>query len=154
MSKRNSLNINNPYLQGILLILAGLFTLFIGVESGTLQCNRSESIPKVCQLTNIKLLEQKSQIIPIEKIISAKVEKGNKSTYRLVILTRDGTIPLTNSYTKGYQVKVNRINEVNDFISNQELTSLAIKQNNSWIALPFGFLFIISGVLSIIWGKE
>ncbi|NEO32169.1 MAG: hypothetical protein F6K36_17395 [Symploca sp. SIO3C6] len=136
-------------LTGIPFILGGLLIMVLGVESGTLECHRKESIQVVCQFTYSNLFGEKISSIATGELKGAEV-KTRKRNHRIVILTKKETIPLINSYTMGKNGKVNKVSRINDFINNPEQMSLTIRQDNRWFGFLFGVIFIVGGICAIL----
>lgn len=132
-------------LSGIPFILGGLLIMVLGVELGTLECHRLESMQVACQLTSSNLFEEKITSMAAGQLKGAEVQT-KKRNHRVAILTQNGTIPLINSYTMGQKEKINQANQINAFMSNSEQKSLTIRQDNRWFGYLFGVVFIFSGI--------
>lgn len=122
----------------------------LGVEQGTLECNRSQLRQITCQHTLSNLFGERITAIPNGQLQGAEVETS-KRNHRLVILTQNQRIPLIESYTMGKSGKADRASQINTFIRNSEQASLTIEQDNRWLGYLFGAMFIFGGICAL-WG--
>ena len=75
--------------------------------------------------------------IPMGELQRAEVEVNEDSdgdTYRVVLITENGRIPLSEVYSSGERGKRARANQINAFLSNPEQMSLRIQQDHRWFA--------------------
>ncbi len=136
-------------LFGAPFFLAGLAViLFIGNLSA-LKCDRVAATQIACKLTSANILRQK--IVPIEagQLQGAEVQVNEDSdgdTYRVVLITKSGKIPLTDVYSSGIGTKYREnVDKINSFIGNPAQESLLIQQDDRWFAYPFGGIFMLVG---------
>ena len=123
-------------LPGIMLLLSAPLT--------TLQCDRTESVQVVCQLTSSGVLGQYSTTISPGDLQSAQLEESNDSEgtyYRVVLVTKNGKILLSDiSISIGGLPLGKReiVDRINAFIGNSQQKSLSVQQNDTWFVYPIG----------------
>lgn len=139
--------------SSITLILGGVLIIVLWGNLDILHCDRSLSTPMTCQLTWTNLLRQEITLIPPGHLQGAEVQRRHKrrrfnNTYRVMILTKEERIPLTQGYSMGEQGKREKANQINAFVKNSQQMSLTIRQDNRWLGYSFGRMFLAAGVLS------
>jgi hypothetical protein len=135
-------------LFGTAFLLAGLEIIISWGNLTDLQCDRSATKQITCKITSSNL--RRKYITPIApgQLQSAEVEvrEGKQRTYRVVLITKSGNIPLNNIYSSGFGVKHQENSDrINRFISNPEQISLHIQQNDRWFAYLGGSVFALAG---------
>jgi hypothetical protein len=137
-------------LIGVLFILAGLMMLAADTKA-TLSCHRSITEENTCQLTVSGIMGCKTTRIPLENLRNAEVEtnsSGDSDTYRVVLLTKTGKIPLNKVGTYfNYDLKQKTAKKINDFLENQTKRSLLVEEQPSWYLYFMGSLFILAGMI-------
>lgn len=121
--------------------------IFLG-QLTTLLCQRLEPTQVACELTSSSLLGERMLSIPTGELQSAEVEVNEDSdgdTYRVVLVTKNSRIPLSDVYSSGERGKRTRANQINAFISNPEQMSLRIQQDHRWFAYSLGGIFAVVG---------
>jgi hypothetical protein len=133
----------------LLWLVGGIFTgvgSTVGVAVGgetVLRCDRT-SPPAQCQLSSFNLLgHRRDQAFDIASLQGAEVQTSYNSdgdtTYRVVILTGQGPIPFTESYSSGLANYRQQASEINQFVQMPTTPSLHLHQSNAW----FGLIFLI-----------
>lgn len=138
---------------GLVFLLVGLKISFGGDYLTILKCNRIEPTQINCEIVAKNWLGQQTDPIPVTNLQGSQVEVNDDSdgdTYRIVLMTQNSQIPLTNSYSSGLGTNHYENNLlINSFIQASEQNSLTIQQDDRLIvmlglvlAFP-GFLFTI-----------
>ncbi len=131
-------------------IPAGLLLVILFGKVTILECNYSRQNQIVCQLESSGLLGKK--LTKIKQIQGTEVEVNSDSdgdTYRVVIISKNGKIPLTDYYSSGRLGKYRQVEQINYFINNPETPNLKIKNDGRWFAYPSGGIFILIGIITL-----
>jgi hypothetical protein len=149
---------NSNFLMGLFFIGGGIFIIIMFSKLTILECLRSEPSTNQgqCQLISQGIIGSKTtKTIAIKSLQGAKIEESRDSdgdsTYRVVLLTQEGNIPFTKDYSSGKFGKEKNMNEVRNFLSNKNQTSLKLKQDDRWWFIV-GVAFGIIGI-SLVLGK-
>ncbi len=133
----------------VLFITSGVFLLvcLLFFEISILKCNRTEPSQIDCELTSSKVFRKR--VTTVTGLQTAEVEVSSSSdgdTYRIILVTKNGQIPMTDGY---YSPPTGNESRINDFINNQNVLSLNIREGASlFMILVFVgtvvFLFLAS----------
>ncbi|NEQ70220.1 MAG: hypothetical protein F6K21_32960, partial [Symploca sp. SIO2D2] len=90
--------------------------------------------------------------IPIKSLQGAKLKgsSGRGTTYRIELLTAEGTVAVTGVYTSGRRSKQQQVEQIRSFVEDPTQVSLNIKQDSRWIGYLFGVAFGGVGVLFVL----
>lgn len=132
----------------------GSFLYFLGVGgilitvnySTTLTCQRVELKNGNCQLKQSSLWDSTTREFSLENLQAAQVEEYD-DTSRVVLLTKAGTIPLSNFYSNWVD-KYGIANDINSFVKDADRRSLEVNQND---LLALWLLLWLFGVLYLLW---
>lgn len=139
---------------GMPFLLAGLAAILFFGEVAILTCTRLEPLQVVCKLTNSSLLRKRITQIPLGELQGADVQVNEDSdgdTYRVVLITKSDTIPLTSVYSSGQHGKRKKAEQINAFLANPEQTTLTIRQDDRWMFYLGGSVSTLVGA-GILWG--
>jgi hypothetical protein len=148
---------------GLLIAIFGLFfvimsgAMFYGFGQTTdLLCNRNLSGSMQCRLAR-SLLGISLSDSPLEALQSAYVAQSRDSdgdvTYRVMLVTGSGEVPLTSYTSSGYRKKASAADQINEFIQGRA-SDLSIHQGGtvgiivSGVFLIVSLIMIVSGVQS------
>jgi len=141
------LNVLLSTIAGMPFLLSGVFVITVMGRSEWLTCDRLEPTQVTCKVSFSTLftgLQVRS--IPLVQRAEVEVSEGDDSrTYRVVLITKTGQVPLTERYSSGSDSKYQTVEKINEFIHDPTQLSLRIKQDNSWFAYIFGVFFILLG---------
>ncbi|MCS6812096.1 MAG: hypothetical protein NZ772_00750 [Cyanobacteria bacterium] len=136
-------------------LLSGLTAILILGEVAILTCTRLEPSQVACKLTNGRLLGKQVTQIPAGKLqradVSVAKDDDDGDTYRVVLVTETGTIPLTWAYSSGQRGKRQKAEQINAFLANPEQTTLTVRQDDRWFAYLVGGIFTLIGA-GATWG--
>ncbi|WP_373478460.1 hypothetical protein [Geminocystis sp.] len=130
-----------PFLCGGIAVI-----LFIG-KLNTLKCDRVETQQISCQLTRQGL--KGKEIINISKLYSTELgvsDSDDGETYGIKLNTSEGIIHLAEGYSSGRKNKLQKVEQINNFIADKTQNSAQIKQDDRVFAYSFGGIFILFGV--------
>lgn len=141
-------------LLGFPFLLKGLLMGLLLGRVATLNCDRVGPAQVTCELRSSSLLAGSTSITQLQ---GAEVEGNSYSddlpTFRVVVITEDGNIPLTRSFTSGVSKKQENVDRINAFVKTSTEPSLRIQEDQRGFALLgvvcslvgggliFGFLF-------------
>jgi hypothetical protein len=129
------------------LVLALLF--FVLAKENTLACNGLQGEKKSCQAVHRQLLNSESGKISTKKLGGAttfRKRTNDNSSYKVVLLTNKGKVPLTPSTS--YIGKNNQkiiTQRISSFVTNPANDSLKVQQEEKW----WGFAGVISLAIAV-----
>ncbi|MCG5062228.1 MAG: hypothetical protein KA714_30740 [Limnoraphis sp. WC205] len=130
--------------------LTGILILSTSFRQAILECTRSQPTQNNCKLTSISLFEKQITSTDLEQLQSAEVEVSvvdNMDMYRVILLTKNGKIPLTNVASSGTDIP-GYANQINAFLADPEQMSLEITSpatTELLLPLVFGGVFLLIG---------
>lgn len=133
-------------LFGTPFFIIGIVVIFMGGKT-TLNCQKIDNNQNICQLTKASLYQTKVETLP-GSIIRARVDVNEDSdgdTYRVILITSNQEIPLTNMYSSGSKNKRVNKNKINNFLQNSSQKSLTVTQDDRFFLYPFGSIFFLVG---------
>lgn len=137
---------------GYVLLTDG-WSLKVSAGKGTLlTCDRQESPQVTCELTAFDWRREQITEISRGKLQSAEVRvQSNRDGYRsrVVLITEDGELPLTNYLSTGERQKHRDAERINAFVSDPEQTALIIPSNYRWSTFFQGVIYICIGSILI-----
>ena len=140
--------------MGLAFTLAGCLVFFFFGQTSSLECIREGSFHPSCSLTQslIGFTLRESTVV---ELIDARVVESRDSdddlTYRIILETASGNIPLTSYFSSGKQKKIGIVNEITSFLANSQTTTLMIQQGGKSF-LFFPLIFTLIGLLEIFFG--
>ena len=139
-------------IQSLIFITIGVAAAIFFGKRVTLQCDRIQPDQVACELTATSILGTQSTAIPQGQLKGAEVQKSsrvntssNSKTYRIVLVTQTGRIPMTRAYTLGKKGKQDKANQIDAFLRNPAQKSLTVRQDNRWTAYILGGAFVLAG---------
>jgi hypothetical protein len=122
--------------------------VFLGNQT-TLTCSRSGQA--VCTLTQKTMLKTSTRTIPLSQLREAYVESNVDSegdeTFRVVLRTASGDVPLTSSRSSGYAGKRDVANQINAFLQSSGSPTLTVEQDDRLLLYILGAIFAGVGSL-------
>jgi hypothetical protein len=142
---------------GASIIFFGTHLLFSLSSLNTLQCKRYEMNQIKCDLSSSTLLKKNSRSI---QLLGAVVEKSSgvpadpeEPTFRVLLLTEAGKIPLSEMYTGGWNEDNHKIEEkVNSFLRSPQKNSLEVQQDSRLSQYFAGLISAIFGIFILSFG--
>lgn len=141
----------------------GVLSIVLFGENTTLTCSRLEPIPPNCQLTTHSLVGTKTQGLLLAEIQEIRVDRQRSSrsrsgsrggsydryTYRVVFVTEQGDLPLTNSWSSGQRSKEAIATQINHYLQDPSQPTLFIQQDERLFGYLFGGLFVSVGLIAM-----
>ncbi len=143
------------WLIGLLIIVFGMVMVFIFGKVTKVTCQRAEP----AQVNCVKR-ESWLGLIPLSEtnivnVQSAYVDEHIDSedgdlTYRVVITSDEGDVPLTSFYSGNYGNKGDTAMTINNFVANGREDSLTMTDNSGIAAAVFSGAFVLGGIYMMI----
>ncbi len=159
--QNGQLTLKQPALL-FLVPIGGLFiaiAIFAGIFSASL--TRLACDPSACQLTTtyLVLVPPRERTLPLSSIQQARVDSQRSSsssgssstTYRVILDTATGTVPLSNVSTSDRRGKERQANQINQFLANPQ-GEFELIQNDYWLGLIFFWAFGTPGLILAVVG--
>lgn len=140
------------WILGISFLLAGLALTLLLSRVVTLTCDRSLPPNGACTLTSSNYVTSKTYELPLDQIQGAEVQisygdSDSDDTYRVVLITTQGTVPFTGYYSSGSQKKQQTADQVNRFLTYESQQNLSLKVDDRvWMSI-LGGVFAGAGLL-------
>ncbi|MGK7878025.1 MAG: hypothetical protein AB4426_33375 [Xenococcaceae cyanobacterium] len=143
----------------LFVIMGVIFVLFFGSIT-ELTCRRVEPEQIKCERTEISggLIALSRTTIPLNQLQGAKIGKGvfksnqrnsfRESTLYNILLILDGEeVALTNSYSSDYWKKKAIVDQINNFLNDEQENNLTIKEDGRITLFLLGGGFILVGTI-------
>ena len=129
---------------GMMEMGAGQMTELVCVRSGTkrLACSRTVTTG----LTREATIEIKN----IEKSQMQQVGRKFRNAYRVILVTTDGEVPLTEDFKSDKRESLEHIEQLNEFIQNDSEPKLQLQVDDRAQSNLFGLMFILTGILWVL----
>jgi hypothetical protein len=138
------------FLSIVFVGLGLLFSYIMGIVT-TLECSRPES-GQVCNLERSWMGLVKLTDRPLRQVQSAWVEENcddDGCTYRVVLETDQGQLPLGTAYSSGSSSKQEQADQVNAFVKNSSISQVNVQAGGGlWMVIPLIFLVIGVGIVA------
>ena len=129
---------------GIMEMGAGQMTEVVCVRSGIKQLACSRTV------TTGLHREATTDIKNIEKSQIQQVGRKFRNAYRVVLVTPDQDVPLTEDFKSDKRESLEHIKQLNDFIENDSEPKLEIQVDDRAQSNLFGLMFISTGMLWVL----
>jgi hypothetical protein len=139
--------------SGILLILLGIIFGGIGIvtmyafgQTVALSCSRDWQ-PDPCRIERT-WLSIPVKTTSLHSLLESYLDESSDSdgtSYRVMLVTQEGNVPLTSSYSSNYSQQLNIVREINAFLGNREQRTLEVESSGTF-SLVFGLVFVFVGV--------
>ncbi|MBN1264174.1 MAG: hypothetical protein JXA25_01685 [Anaerolineales bacterium] len=142
-------NLISAVISAAVLALMGLFFLFIFSADTSVHCERTEADMVNCMLlqTWFGLIDREKG--PVTGLEGAWIEENydsedDSTTYRVVLDSQRGDIPLTSAFSSGYQGKADLVLQINQFLSNVGENELDISTGTPVLPMLIGVVLLLS----------
>jgi hypothetical protein len=136
----------------VVFVVAGVAIFLLLSATVTLECARPEAGRGRCALTTAGPLGTDMIEILLSEVQRAEVEASASSdgddTYRVVLQTERGPVPLTSYFSSGRDDKQARADQINAFLRDPAARSLSVTQDDRWFGYLLGGLFTTLGCLA------
>ncbi|MCY7406552.1 MAG: hypothetical protein LH631_04010 [Alkalinema sp. CAN_BIN05] len=129
---------------GIMEMGAGQMTELVCIRSGIkrLACSRT--------VTTGLIREATIEIKNIEKSQIQQVGRKFRNAYRVILVTTDGEVPLTEHFKSDNRESLEHIEQLNEFIQNDSEPKLELQVDDRAQSNLFGLMFISTGMLWVL----
>jgi hypothetical protein len=131
--------------MGIIFLLVGCFVYFLFGQTTTLRCIREQGKNPTCFLTQSiagVILKERTDIYLIDAQVIENQDSDGDSTYKIILKTESGNVPLTSYSSSGEQKKVNIVNEIQTYLQNEQMETLSVQQGGDFKILPVVFAVV------------
>jgi hypothetical protein len=149
---------------GAVFLLVGLGVIAFGASLTTLTCERGGATPGSCTLAQQRPGRSTTRAIALQDVRGAQIEQstsrsrrssstGNRNrtrsstTYRVVLRTTRGDIPLTGAYSSGYEAKQRQVDQLTAFLADGSARTLTLRDDSRAFGYGLGGAFAAAGLL-------
>lgn len=132
------------FLFGVFFVIAGLFPIVFIAKTHSFTCQRIDPKQGMCNLEESGLLGSSTTSIPLNALQGANVQESD-DTYKVVISTSQGSLPLTSYSSSGVSEKETDASQINAFVQDSSQRSLIIRKDTRWLGYLIGGIFILVG---------
>ncbi|BAZ31054.1 hypothetical protein NIES4074_35250 [Cylindrospermum sp. NIES-4074] len=140
------------WLFGSVFVLVGLCVISIVGNVTSLTCNRIEPAQGNCQFVKSGILKSQVMTMPVKALQGAKVDtirSDDGNTYQVVIVINNTDVSFTSYSSSGVANKQAIVSDINNFVETPSERSLIVKQDDRWLIIPFGGLFVLAGSIIV-----
>ena len=142
------------------LVFGSLGVVSIGV--GMMEMGAGQMTELICMRSDIKRLtcsrtvttglirEEAIEINNIKKSQIQQVGRKFRNAYRVMLVTEDGEVPLTEDFKSDKRESLDHIKQLNDFIRNSSEPKLELQVDDRAQSNLFGLMFISTGMLWVL----
>jgi hypothetical protein len=136
---------------GVVSIGVGIMEMSAG-QMTKLVCARSTTKQFVCSRTVTTGLnrEATTKIKNIERSEIQQVGRKFRNAYRVLLITPDQDVPLTEDFKSDKRESLEHIKQLNEFIQNDSQPKLEIQVDDRAQSNLFGLMFILTGMLWVL----
>ncbi len=142
------------FLMGIVFTLSSILVFILFGQSITLACNRLNTMNPSCTLSRIligfTLKEQTIDELHFARI-AENTDSDGDSTYRIILETGEGNVPLRSYSSSGRQKKADVVEEINAFLKDNRQPTLSLHYTGG-PNMVLTLVFSLIGILEIIFG--
>jgi hypothetical protein len=139
----------------LICVIMGAACIISSFSVTILTCQRQAPTTGSCQLVDTNLLWHNQSTIPLDTLQGASVRSyfsGKTTTYRIILFTQTGEIPITNSISKGEQEDI--AFQIDTFIKNSNQKSLEVSDHSNRGNFFFGLFIWGCGLLFPLFNSE
>lgn len=141
-------------LIGISFVSAGLIVFYFFGQTISLDCTREDTRYPRCFVTlsllNIKLKEQRIDALIESRIIESR-DSDDDITYKIILETNQGNVPLTSYYSSGYESKARFVEDLNALLDVNTEQSFSLTYDSPG-PLIMPIIFTVLGLQLVIFG--
>jgi len=136
---------------GVVSIGVGIMEMGAG-QMTELVCMRSVTKRLACSrtVTTGLIREPTIEIKNIEKSEIQQVGRKFRNAYRVILVTTDGEVPLTEHFKSDERESLEHIEQLNEFIQNDSEPKLELQVDDRAQSNLFGLMFISTGMLWVL----
>jgi len=148
-------NLIRSLFGAFILFVMGLFILFFFAAETRMHCERTAANMINCTQSQSWFGLYEREKDPITGLQGAWIEErydsdDNDTTYRVVLETQQGNVPLTNAFSSGYSTKADTVQQVNEFVRNSTENSAEISTGNPVVMMLIGAALLLFSPFQLI----
>ena len=149
---------------GVVFLLVGLGVIAFGASLTTLTCVRDGATSGSCTLVQQRPGRSTTRAIALQDVRGAEIEQNtsrsrrsrssgtssrsrSRTTYRVVLRTTRGDIPLTGGYSSDYGAKQRQVDQLTSFLADVSARALTLREDNRAFGYALGGAFAAAGLL-------
>ena len=151
---------------GVVFLLIGLGLVAFGASLTTLTCERGGATHGSCTLAQQRPGRSTTRAIALEDVRGAEIETStsrsrrsrssstgtrsrtrSSTTYRVVLRTTRGDIPLTGAYSSDYEAKQRQVDQLTTFLADGSARTLTLREDKRAFGYAMGGAFAAAGLL-------
>ncbi len=151
---------------GVVFLLIGLGLVAFGASLTTLTCERGGATHGNCTLAQQRPGRSTTRAIALEDVRGAEIEQNtsrsrrsrssgsstrsrtrSSTTYRVVLRTTRGDIPLTGAYSSDYGAKQRQVDQLTTFLADGSARTLTLRDDNRAFGYALGGAFAAAGLV-------
>jgi hypothetical protein len=135
--------------MGILFSAIGAGIIVFMASKTSMTCTRVNANSGTCIWKEEKLLENNTREIAVANIVGAEVDEDydeDGTTYCVYLKLKDGDMKFTGMYSSGSGAKYETAQKINQFVSNKEMKTLYVEQDDRWMIYIIGGIFFVVGL--------
>ncbi len=151
---------------GVVFLLVGLGVIAFGASLTTLTCERGGATQGSCTLAQQRPGRSTTRAIALQDVRGAEIEQNtsrsrrsrssssgtrsrsrSRTTYRVVLRTTRGDIPLTGAYSSDYGAKQRQVDQLTAFVADGSARTLTLREDNRPFGYALGGAFAAAGLL-------
>ena len=145
------------FLLGVMLVFIGIIGFVLFNSKVTLTCMRPSNMPHQCEIVSTAKLRTHKQQIRLAEITGASIERstdwlrrrGSRTTYRVVLNTKRGPVPLTEGTSTNLRQRQRTVDQITAFLRNRTKPTLEITESDAGIATIVAVIFGALGLTLI-----
>jgi len=150
-------NLVRSVFMGLVFMGASVFSLILFGATTSLYCERVEASYINCRREQSWFGIYTRDQPPVNDLTGADIQMNvddddDSHTYRVVLKTSGGVIPLTMAYSSGYEKKAELASDINDFVADPTRQILDVDSGIPWIGMLVGGIMFIGGISMIVVG--
>ena len=134
---------------GVVSVGVGMMEMGAG-QMTELVCMRSERLTCSRTVTTGLIREATIEIKNIKKSQIQQVGRKFRNAYRVILVTEDGEVALTEDFKSDKRESLDHIKQLNDFIRNSSEPKLELQVDDRAQSNLFGLMFISTGTLWVL----
>jgi hypothetical protein len=136
-------------LFGFIFVVAGATVMFFFARVSELECTHPEPSEVMCEKQVKWLGTVTVGKETIRDVRGASVDEScdeDGCTYRVMVRTGEGSMPLTGYYSSGYGVKARTAAQITEYVGRSTEEPLQIREGSVLLGVLIGGIFVLAGL--------